>query len=77
MPKVLMQFAVMGVLQIMQELEQCNECERSCSALCKQRNKYCNIMFFWTRKGSLIATTVVLLVVVLVVTIFEKCLRLC
>ena len=32
---------------------------------------------FWTRKGSLIATTVVLLVVLLVVTVFEKCLRLC
>ena len=29
---------------------------------------------FWTRKGSLIATTVV--VVVLVVTVFDKCLRL-
>ena len=32
---------------------------------------------FWTRKGSLIATTVVLVVLVLVVTVFEKCLRLC
>jgi len=31
---------------------------------------------FWTRKGSLIPTTVVL-VLVLVVTVFEKCLRLC
>ena len=33
-------------------------------------------MFFWTREGSQIATTVVVVVGV-IVTLFEKCLRLC
>ena len=31
---------------------------------------------FWTREGSLTPATVVLLVVVLVVTLYDKCLRL-